>query len=299
MNQLQRFLYLPSGGLAYDPIIRFSPLTNEYVLFSSMPAHSNSFFEQVVQMIERYATLPVPTTQLLLSDFYFLYAQFYTIDLSGLDDKYFVRNQCHCGHENKILIAFSDVKTNQFSKFSNSLTTEKTILVTDMNVKITFRRRIVQDNIDFGYLNLYSDGEVFTIYKNYIASQIKTVLYNEQIVEPKEYMALLNEMNNAQISEIYTALLNFDNEIGIDNNIQYKCGKCGSVNTTQIFNNMQWATIRPFEDSTEDVKKIYRNYLSIARLPCFGSLSEVLNLPLICQDNISEIIQKMKFTPLM
>lgn len=300
-----RFLYLPSGGIAYDPIIRYSPSNIGMLINDAVPALFNSIFEHFVQTVERSVTHnKIHIHDMLLADFFYLYAQIYVLDLNKHEDDFVRVDKCnHCGYINKILVHFSKVDIAQNNPYKQSIASmTKTIEIKDTNIALTFRRRIVRDNIEFGYLfiNEGDDNDVIKMITLYISQQIEKAMFNGSIVPKKEYSDLLNSLTGSHLNSIYQTLLNFDNELGLNNEIIYPCKECNHENTTHLFDNLLLSLIRPQDglDYQSVVDRLH-NVFSMARLPIFGSIEDAMSLPLALEEHMAEAVKKIDFRPIM
>lgn len=301
-----RFLYLPSGGIAYEPIIRYSPSSIGRMLDSLVPAMYNSSFEHIVQVVESVWKMDMPISELFLSDFFYLYAQIYILDINRMNDDFIRFDLCpHCKKQNKILVHFAQLNINQNHPFkSNTKAITKTLLIKETDATITFRRRKVKDNIEFGYLLMSdpnpSQNTASHVIPLYLCSQIEKIIYQNETLDKRDYFDMLQSLTSSHLHSLYQAVLDFDNEIGMDNNIEYNCKYCDKTNSIQIFDNILLSVIHAFDgmDYNSVIDRLH-NIFSMSRLPIFGSIEEAMSMPLSLEEHMVEAVKKMDFRPLL
>lgn len=293
MYGFSKLLTLPSNGLEYNKFCYLKPVTIEYFLFADdIESEILNRTELYVNILRKYVEIPVDITELYTYDLYFLWVNFIT---QILEDKYFLHSICSgCRHENKLAINLFDMSTDYY----DNRDIYKTIEIQEKNTKITYRRRKVKDNLEFGIKNLISDNE-FSIPQvaEFMASQITEIYCEDYIVEKHEHKEFLeHNLQNNDVADLFKQFIKQD--FGVKNNLKYNCKKCNHENHTDLFNNYGNSLFITEREVANQKKEVFKTLLELSRTPVV-KIHELMQLPYSSLGDMLTVMQEIKFEPII
>lgn len=293
MYGFSKLLTFPSNGLEYNKFCYLKPVTIEYFLFANdIESEILNRTELYVNILRKYVEIPVDITELYTYDLYFLWISFIS---QILEDKYFLHSNCgECRHENKLAINLFEMLTDYYEKKD----IYKIIEIPEKNTVITYRRRKVKDNLEFGIKNLILDNE-FSISQvaEFMSSQIIEIKCDNYVVDKHEHKEFLeHHLQNNDVADLFKKFLVQD--FGIKNNLKYNCKKCNAENHTELFNNYGNSLFIVEREFANQKKEVFKTILELSRTPSV-KVDELMKLPYTSLSDMITVIQEIKFEPLV
>ncbi len=294
LYNFKKHIILPSGGISYDPYVWLSPITKELALFDLDSTYNDSQLERIVTIIQAFAQLPENILNMYVDDIYYLWLNILSLDLQKDTELYEVHMCRKCEHLNKILIDFSTIDYNMFSKYEDhQLFFEENI--DDIKIKYTYRT--VKDCLTFGHMHFHkSDENQKTFdYILYIVPQIRELSYKNEIIPTNEYIPFLLSRYTHEILRIFKALDSIDGKFGIKKNLKFKCKKCETVNNFKIFNNMSYSFITSAVNRNiyNDQRSLIKYLMNVSSIHSM-SIKEFLDFPIRFDQQLTDVFNIAK-----
>lgn len=289
MNQFERVVLLPSGGIEYSPIAYIRPITIEYQLISEDPFFSMSIFERIISLIKRYSNIQNPEN-FYTADIYYLWA------LIEGKERFKIAHKCtKCDELNELTVALKDLDIKFLDRYSSIV--ELPIKLETENAQIYYRRRKACDNLEFGIkeLNLREDSDYNSlnlIY--YFLPQITSINVGGQEISQNQYFEFFKFCSTKSLKKIFLATNVSD--FGIENDILYKCKKCEFENRASILHNAVMSAYHGLETSQEDFKDSWKLIFQLSKSKLL-SASEIKELTFDQLEILQDTIRTMKFVP--
>lgn len=290
-HSFKKLIFLPSNGLEYEPYAFFYNVTMELTLLSLDKNSSNTTFENIVQIIDKYVQLPTKITEMFNIDLYFIWATLLSLEINN-EDKHTVGDVCSkCGEFNTVSVNFSDHKTNIINPYKNTLK-ELSVKIDEYN--ITFDLRKVKDNIDFIYLRLY-DKEKTNINNiiYYLASQITNINNSN---DKKDIFEILSWLSYKNLILLLEMVIKYNYIFGIENDVMYRCVKCRGSNYVSVFDDFRLSILNPSGRNDNKLIGFYKDNIEFSQLNIMN-ISEYMNIPYRDNEFFNQGLQGAKLMP--
>lgn len=301
MLDFKKQLFLPSGGLSYSPFAAVKPITNEIHIFSNDKYSSDSILEYQLAIINKYVEHENNILDLYMHDIHYLWFYFLSTDLTN-KSSYTLHAKCKvCEEKNTIEVDMGELNVMIYNRYIQKI--NQYIILELEKVKFIVERRKAKHSIEFANLMFNSDvsidnGEDYIKYCSlYIATQTKEICVNNKTYNDKfDIYSYITEMTIKDIIKIYEKIIDKENEIGIENNIIFKCAKCGEEQKTLLFNDMLQSLIVPSSSkfSDQDQIELFESFFSLTRLPIM-KFEEFLTSPARYSSQMMRAVSKIDF----
>lgn len=297
LYNFEKILYLPSGGLLYPPFAYLLPVTQELSFLETDPFAKSSTFEYYLTIIKKHIKLNIDILNLNLQDFYYILIYILTVDILQ-STEYRTGDICiYCQKMNKIFFDFSKLNYIVYNKYDSLVT--KDIVIKKDDVEITFERRKVAHNIEYGNLILQLENyDVYLYIIHYFLTQIKELKFNNEIINQNDYFIFFKNNRLSFISYIFNTLIEKEQDFGMENKVVYNCLHCKQENKTIIFNNFYLSMMSA--DTGKNIlfkqEEMLKYALNLSALPMM-EFDKTFLMPLRFSKAFSNVMQNMKVTP--
>lgn len=291
----KKILFLPSGGLSYPPYAFIENVTNEITLLLYDKNSSNTEFEYMFQVINKYVKLPVDILELYLFDFYYIWSALLTLEFND-DDKHVIAKMCSCKEVNKISLFFSEHETRIYNKYT--MPKIQKLYVKD-NIIIEFELRRVKHNIDLQYYTLYNTIKSSMIgLIHYVSSQIISIGDGKEkfSTDIKDIFGYISSLTVNELMELYNYIIDFNETFGIENNLVYQCYRCHKKNTAKIYEDMQLCVFYAHEFNVSKKIEFLKGTIDFLQLNIL-SIDDIINIPLKDSEVFNRAINEVKIHP--
>jgi len=292
-HNFKKLIFLPSNGLEYLPYASIKNVTMSLTLLTLDKNASNTDFENIIQIIERYVELPTSIFDMFVIDIYFIWASLLSLEIND-SDKYVFGGICkHCGEVNSISMNFSQHKTNVIDRYKPF----KQLKVKINKDTIVVNLRKTKDNIDYTYLKLYSkEKDNITNIIHYIISQIDYIETWDRLTDKQlifEYLQFLSYKDLVLLLELVSS---YNHIYGIENELMYRCINCRKSNYTTVFDDFRFCVINPSGVNTNKIIGFYKDNIEFSQLSIM-SIEDYMNIPYRDGEFFNQGLQGAKLLP--
>lgn len=301
-NSFEKLIFLPSGGLLYSPFVLVRPITNDFLLFQSDNNLFDSVFDYQLAVLRRYTDSETHIMKLSTQDFFYVWMYLYVNELEEGTGVYLSGVCSDCKKENQIYMDVDKFNVNIMNKFQSRLV--PTVSYSAKDMELTFRIRLVEDNIFFGNLLLNSEHneQDWYLLALYIATQLSEMKLSGHIVPEEHYLdVLLFNLHYGEILEAYSVIKAFESQFGIDSRVHYFCQHCQKPQSTVLYDNIMNSII-----ASSDMKKmtmfqenVMDDALHMARYKLLNFNEYMEKMPIKYSKIMKTVIDRMEFTPMI
>ncbi len=280
-------LLLPSNGLDYNSIISIRPLESSFIFVLNDIFYNSSQSELITSVIEPHIKFEKNIEELYFSDAFFLWVLLF-YSATNSDKIEYVLQCSNCLKENKISI---DIQNLDVIYSKDNL--NKIAFYSFKDYEIVYEYRKLKHNIYTSNLNANFDDKLNLI-RNFLFQQILEIKKNSKSFSRNNLDELIKYEGVSFLSDFLSVLKK--EPFGIQNNLNFKCHNCSSVNELTIIDSLNYSmTLLNDNHSIELTEKAIDSILSLTDSKLLTT-SEALKIPysnlFIIQNKIAQIIKK-------
>lgn len=299
LYDFQKHVYLPSGGLSYQPHAWIMPCTNEVLFFDHDINNGESRLEYIISFVKKYVQLPVDILEMYVDDIIFIWMNIVSLDLNK-DSEITEYSSCiHCGKENELLIDFSQLEFNIINPNNNPLLEHYEFNVNNNIFKIRFRKikdSLVYSNMSFINLNNeFTREELSKKCILYISPQIESIFSSDGTeINSRDFYDFLINMHSFEIFSLYLKITSLEGKFGVKKRLKFKCTKCSKENNFFMYNDLVYSTMRTKQGNLfNSQRSILRYLLNVSSFHPIN-LNELTAMPLRYTEVFASVLQNSK-----